>query len=265
MLDLEESPPESPQESSKRPTITYITGPTLKYRTSKNADNTFTPTLYTFADGTTFDPLQITTFDEKMGEGSSGDVYKITRGGRAYILKRIVRNFKPELVNREIKALKAVATSPYVVQLLAAVVYNDRAFLLYPFVAGCTYSNWIRAAPKPDEIERITNQLIAGLASMHAKGWAHNDIKADNVWIPSDPKVYATYLDLGSATQISSVKETEADWATLAAMLEKPLAGGAKGERRRCTRRIHQNVRSLAVSSQRETKGRRRRSVRLLR
>jgi tRNA A-37 threonylcarbamoyl transferase component Bud32 len=162
---------------------------------------------FTFEDGTTFKSLIDTkAFGTEIGEGSYARVYTFTKGTKSYILKTFPKGIISEDVENEIDALIALRDSPYVVKLLAAEVYNTKAYILYPYVEGLRFDEWVRNKPSTEEKTHVEKELRKGLDNIHEKGYVHRDIKPDNIWVPADTSIPPFYLDLGLAVTIG--KET---------------------------------------------------------
>ena len=72
-------------------------------------------------------------------------------------------------------------------------------FLAMERVAGCPADAW----PRPwrlDELVTLARQLLGALASIHARGWVHRDVKPDNVLVRrTADRVAATLIDFGLA------------------------------------------------------------------
>jgi len=127
---------------------------------------------------------------------------------KTYIIKHIcatgIAPYDLLLANAEINALMKLKDSPYVVKLLAAEVYDDHAYIVYPYIPGETLENWLYNHHTVVEKERIKSELTAGLKDIHAAGLLHRDIKKDNIFIPFDSNRPAFYLDFGLVVAIDS-------------------------------------------------------------
>ena len=137
--------------------------------------------------------------------GVSGGAYLVVDdAGGKYVLKFIrgTSGFVVSYVDSEIKMLMSLVASPYIVKLLAAILYSDKAYILYPYVSGATLDEWLKTHKDSDERSRVYEQLMNGLIDIHMRGYVHRDIKPANIWVPEDPKLNAFYLDLGLTAPI---------------------------------------------------------------
>jgi serine/threonine protein kinase len=137
--------------------------------------------------------------------GVSGGAYLVIDDvGGKYVLKFIrgTSGFAVSYVDSEIKMLMSLVASPYIVKLLAATLYSDKAYILYPYVPGATLDEWLKTHKDVDERSRVYEQLMNGLIDIHIRGYVHRDIKPANIWIPEDPRLTAFYLDLGLTAPI---------------------------------------------------------------
>jgi serine/threonine protein kinase len=137
--------------------------------------------------------------------GVSGGAYLVVDdAGNKYVLKFIrgTSGFAVSYVDSEIKMLMSLIASPYIVNLLAATLYSDKAYILYPYVPGATLDEWLKTHKDVNERSRVYEQLMNGLIDIHTRGYVHRDIKPANIWVPEDPRLTAFYLDLGLTAQI---------------------------------------------------------------
>ena len=130
------------------------------------------------------------------GHGAFGKVRKINVGGTDFILKTI-RSYQVDPAVNEIQMLQAVDGSPYVLHMIAGIVFSNRAYILSPYVPGMGLDHWLAAHPGKAERLRVYNGLLDGLEYIHSKGIIHRDIKPENIWVPTDESLPPFYLDFG--------------------------------------------------------------------
>ncbi len=80
-------------------------------------------------------------------------------------------------------------------------------FQLQPYVSGLTLQALLeRSGPLPEPLLRAAaSQLAGGLAALHAAGWAHGDVKPENMRL--DDLGRAALLDLGFAVRLHGGEE----------------------------------------------------------
>lgn len=155
-----------------------------------------------------------------IGRGSFGKVFLVRYNGKISVMKLIdvhrmrLRMGKPELegsvldddtIIAEIKSLTKLSEggcSEYVVCLYDALDYkgqNKYVALIMEYIKGIELSAWLqkRSSVPPEELKYIMYQLLLGLAFIHGKGFAHRDIKGENIMITKNNIV--KYIDFGYA------------------------------------------------------------------
>ena len=206
----------SENNASQTSSITSVlSSPSLLYSVTRTdgalVKGVGTPSTFTFGAAASFHAFIESgeyRSKPKAGEGSYGSVYRFEKGDQNYILKAYIRGINRADVNNEIDTLMALDGSPFVVRLLAAEVFSTRAFLLFPYVEGRTLDKWLDTNPSHGERSRVFHELMLGYKYIHSKGFVHRDIKPDNIWVPSDPRVPPFYLDFGLAVPIDTVTES---------------------------------------------------------
>lgn len=112
-----------------------------------------------------------------------------------------------ESINNEINALKELSKdgcNQYIQCYYDNFEYNlngrSTIFIILEYVEGISLSTYIKENPgnlRPNILWPIILQLLQGLKFIHDKGYAHRDIKPDNVLITNDLRI--KYIDFGLA------------------------------------------------------------------
>jgi eukaryotic-like serine/threonine-protein kinase len=126
-----------------------------------------------------------------LGAGGMGEVYSArdTRLGRTVAIKRTHARFSDRF-QREARAISAL-NHPNICQLYD--VGPD--YLVMELVDGAP----IAAVETPRKLLDLAVQMADGLASAHAAGMVHRDLKPDNILVTRDGRV--KILDFGLATE----------------------------------------------------------------
>ena len=117
---------------------------------------------FRFMDGTSFSDF-ISNKDKHwmpIGGGAHCILYMFGKAGVNYLIKNIksVEEGIPydiEAALAEINALIKLRDSPYAVKLLAAQVYEEQAYLLYPWIEGVILLKWLETAHTIDEKKQV--------------------------------------------------------------------------------------------------------------
>ena len=147
-----------------------------------------------------------------IGAGGMGEVYDgwDTTLNRPVALKTLPVRRGSQVAEgrfrREVAAL-ARLEHPNVVTLFDAELDADRPFLVMERLRGKTLGELVRqGGPRPaDEAVRLVTAAAFGLATVHAAGLTHRDVKPDNLFLTDDGVVKV--LDLG----VSGFTTAEAD------------------------------------------------------
>jgi len=142
----------------------------------------------------------------RLGEGGFGVVYR----ARDVRLRRdvAVKLLRRELVStegfverfeREAQALAALR-HPNIVPVYSIGDKDDFVFLVMPFVAGITLTDYLRKHGRLplDEAAQILRAIGGALTAAHAVGLVHRDIKPDNIMLEG-PKRQPLLMDFGIA------------------------------------------------------------------
>jgi cysteine-rich repeat protein len=103
---------------------------------------------------------------------------------------------------REAQAM-ARLSHPNVVAVYDAGVHRGSPYLVMEWVAGCTLTTWLGAAPRTwREVVLAFVAAGRGLTAAHAAGLVHGDFKPDNVLVDDDGRVRVS--DLGLARPVGA-------------------------------------------------------------
>jgi serine/threonine protein kinase len=167
--------------------------------------------------GTTIGAYRIV---REIGRGGMGRVYLAndTRLGRTVALKALAPHLtrdpsQRERLRREARSAASLA-HPGICTVYALEEIDGDLYMATEFVDGHTLSVEIRSGRRPtrDEIVRTARELAAALASAHARGLVHRDLKPDNVMRARDGRL--KILDFGLARVIEQGAAHGAPYAT---------------------------------------------------
>lgn len=103
-------------------------------------------------------------------------------------------------LERELQALRHLQ-HPHLVSLLDDGTDETGRFLCLEWIHGETLDMRITRLPLTiDQTKALLRALLSGLSAVHATGFAHGDIKADNLIL--DAYGHATLIDFGNATPL---------------------------------------------------------------
>lgn len=160
--------------------------------------------------------------DRELGAGTSGVVWHgvLTEGFGRYPagFEVAVKIQRPELARDERAAAMFAAEAeagsavahPGIVHALGSGSDARGRWLVMPYVSGKTLREAQREerGPLPEPLVRgIARQVAGGLAALHAAGFAHGDVKPENVRL--DAEGNAVLLDLGFAHRPGSERARE--------------------------------------------------------
>jgi hypothetical protein len=127
---------------------------------------------------------------QRVGEGSFGDVYRALDAdvpGHVVALKLLHRPSPSEEARKTaLRELRLIASvfHPSVVDFKDHGWYDDRLWFVMPWYDGETLEDRIKREPLTrEEAQEIFTALAQALATMHAAGIRHQDIKPDNIFL----------------------------------------------------------------------------------
>jgi predicted Ser/Thr protein kinase len=145
-----------------------------------------------------------------LGKGNFGCVYKATRNGTAWAVKKIEKaSAFGNLTQKEIEVLRLLNGHPNVVVLEDAIAYPSRdwMFLVMEFVESGDLLGALTKYPNLFEeplVRAMMFHVSCGLAFAHEVGVMHRDIKPENILLCSNmvPKI----ADFGLARMVGTTE-----------------------------------------------------------
>lgn len=123
-----------------------------------------------------------------------------------YVLKTLSRDAALEPARRAAFQREALAAgsvrNPHLIPVLDGDLRGERPFLVFPFLEGSTLRQAVShrmPLSLPQALWTI-RQAAEALMALHAAGYAHLDVKPENLHL--SPRGHVTLLDLGSAQRI---------------------------------------------------------------
>jgi len=162
------------------------------------------------------------TVVEKVADGGSSHVYKVTRGERVYALKLSAdrlkdqvageRKYAEERLDREVAALTSLR-HPNIVRVHAFDRWpdpDDYPYIVMDLVEGEALCDWQAAsAPSLERICIVFEKIASALDHMHHLGIIHRDFRSDHVLVRGDGE--PILIDLGIARPRVSFDVTRHD------------------------------------------------------
>ncbi len=150
--------------------------------------------------GTLLGPYRI---DAVIGEGGMGVVYRAldTKLNRTVAVKFLFADLADPAAQRRFQREAQTVSSlnhPHILTVHDAGDFNGRQYLVTEFIDGGTLKDWARAEKRTwRQIVEMLVGVADGLATAHAAGIVHRDIKPDNILIGTNG--YAKLADFGLA------------------------------------------------------------------
>jgi serine/threonine protein kinase len=141
--------------------------------------------------------------ESQLGEGGMGIVYRAldTKLNRPVAIKLLSSELADAAARRRFQREAQMASSlnhPHILTVHDAGEWEGRQYLVTEYIDGGTLKGWARAEKRGwREIVELLTGVADGLATAHAAGILHRDIKPDNILITSSG--YAKLADFGLA------------------------------------------------------------------
>ena len=163
-------------------------------------------------------------FEEPLGSGSFGDVYRVSRDGKKYAAKvlsetYILDEFKNEQnrITREIDVLKNVKGKNLIQYQEDFYFENEFGIMEYVIVMeyfeGKTLRNFLKTATSLDNLIHIFVDILNGVKDLHntiieSEGIIHRDLKPDNIMVDENLNVKIIDYGLSKIIDFSSITST---------------------------------------------------------
>lgn len=150
--------------------------------------------------------------EETLGTGSLGVVYRVRdRDGGTQVALKLLHGVGPERQHRLKHEFRRVAdiAHPNLVTVYELEAEAEQLFFTMEIVDGEPFVSGLADADE-EQLRQATRQLLGGLATLHAEGLVHRDIKPNNVLVEPDGRVVV--LDFGLA---ATLEERRAERGTI--------------------------------------------------
>lgn len=163
-------------------------------------------------------------FEQALGSGSFGSVYKVSKGGVTYAAKvlaetYILDEFKNEenRITREIDVLKK-AQGEYLIEYQEDFFFKnefgiDQYVIVMEYFDGTTLRSYLKHDVSLDVLVEIFIKVLEGVSQLHNtliqnEGIIHRDLKPDNIMINSHGDVKIIDYGLSKIIDFSSITST---------------------------------------------------------
>lgn len=163
-------------------------------------------------------------FEEALGSGSFGDVYRVSKDGKKYAAKvlsetYILDEFKNEQnrITREIEVLKNVKGKNLIQYQEDFYFENEFGVMEYVIVMeyfeGVTLRNFLKTDTSLDALIHIFMDILSGVKDLHNtifenEGIIHRDLKPDNIMVDENLNVKIIDYGLSKIIDFSSITST---------------------------------------------------------
>lgn len=162
---------------------------------------------------------------KQLGQGGFGIVYEAFDKVRNDVVavKALARVDGEKLYRfkKEFRALSAIV-HPNLVRLHELFAVDHAWFFTMELVRGADFVSFVRG--RPDDLRRCLRQLVDGIASIHAAGRLHRDVKPQNVLVTTSGDV--KILDFGLVAELAPDDQQTAESAGTPAYIAPETIGG---------------------------------------
>ncbi|HYV62507.1 MAG TPA: serine/threonine-protein kinase, partial [Bryobacteraceae bacterium] len=169
--------------------------------------------------------LGVYQIEAVLGEGGMGTVYRAvdTKLNRPVAIKVLSDELADASARRRFQREAQMASSlnhPHIVTVHDAGEFEGRQYLVTEFVDGGTLKDWARAQKRSwREVVELLIGVADGLATAHAAGILHRDVKPQNVLVTKSG--YAKLADFGLA-KLGEPSTPEGETRTLTEGITQP-------------------------------------------
>lgn len=148
---------------------------------------------------------------EVIGRGAMGAVYKALHPQfKKYVaIKEILADLAhhPEIQQRfarEAELLAQLPAHPNIVMVRDALVWENKLYLVMDYIEGGTLGDVVKRGATPSNQAVIwLDQILSGLAAIHARSIIHRDLKASNILLGRDGTAYLSDFGIAESTKQS--------------------------------------------------------------
>lgn len=170
---------------------------------------------------TKLSPVEGYTLINKLGEGTSGEVWKVEKNGSIFALKLFKPGYETTIF-AEFDTLCKI-NHPNIIEEYEIGTYEGQPCLVMEYLDGMPLNEINAFDFSISEIETIVKNLASALQHAHEQGLIHRDLKPANIFILPNGKVKV--LDFGVATPISYNPNAKLVAGSYSYMSPEQLAG----------------------------------------
>ena len=151
-----------------------------------------------------------------LGKGLSNTALLIKVGDKEFVLNKQHSPLARYDNKNQIYILSQLRGNPHFVQLLAAYVKDDFAFMINPYIPGKTLYNWLETPHTDEEKNLVLQQTKEAIDELHTFGIQHGDVHSENVFVPDDLTTYRVFLiDFGTSGFRNNLNNLESNYSRI--------------------------------------------------